>query len=78
MRPPRSGTRDDDLDLLLRLRRRRLRRRRRPVGLLIVGAVVLVCAVVAATGAAVFAFGPACDLSDLKAVTIGQNSTWPG
>ncbi len=74
MRPPRAGTRDDDLDLLLRLRRRRLRRRRRPVGLLIVGAAVLVCAVVATTAAAVFAFGPACDLSDLKPVAIGQNS----
>ena len=74
MRPPRPGTRDDDLDLLLRLRRRRLRRRRRPLGLLIACAAVLVCAVVATTAAAVFAFGPACDLSDLKPVTIGQNS----
>ena len=43
-------------------------------GLLIAGAVVLLCVVVAGTGAAVFAFGPACDLGDLKPVTIGQNS----
>ena len=74
MSPPRRGRPDDDLDLLLRLRRRRLRRRRKPVGLLVAGAVVLLGVVGAGTGAAVFAFGPACDLGDLKPVTIGQNS----
>ncbi len=74
MRPPRPGTQDDDLDLLLRLRRRRLHRKRKPVGALVVGGAILVCAVVAATATAVYAFGPACDLGDLKPVSIGQNS----
>ena len=72
--PPRRGRPDDDLDLLLRLRRRRIRRRRKPIGLIVAGAVVLLCAVVAGTGAAVYAFGPACDLGDLKPVAIGQNT----
>ena len=75
MSPPRRGTHDDDLALLLRLRNRRLRRRRgKPAGLIIAAAVVVLCAVGAGTGAAVFAYGPACDLGDLKPVTIGQNS----
>ena len=74
MSPPRRGRPDDDLDLLLRLRRRRIRRRRKPIGLIVAGAVVLLCAVVAGTGAAVYAFGPACDLGDLKPVAIGQNT----
>jgi penicillin-binding protein 1A len=74
MRPPRHGTQDDDLELLLRLRQRRLRRRRRPIGIFVAGAAILLCAIVAGTATAVFAFGPACDLGDLKPVTIGQNS----
>ena len=74
MTPPRHGRHDEDIDLLLRLRRRRLRRRRRPVGLFVAGATILVCVAAAGTGAAVFAFGPVCDLSDLKPVAIGQNS----
>ena len=74
MSPPRRGRPDDDLDLLLRLRRRRIRRRRKPIGLIVGGAIVLLCVVVAGTGAAVYAFGPACDLGDLKPVAIGQNT----
>jgi penicillin-binding protein 1A len=74
MSPTGRGRPDDDLDLLLRLRRRRMRRGRRPIGLLVAGVVVLLCVVVAGTGAAVFAFGPACELRDLKPVAIGQNS----
>ena len=74
MSPPRRGRPDDDLDLLLRLRRQRLRRRKRPVGVLVAGVAVLVCAVVAGSAAAVFAFGNACDLADLKPVSIGQNT----
>ena len=74
MSPPRRGRPGDDLDLLLRLRRRRLRRRRKPVGLLIAGTILLLSLVGAGMGAAVFAFGPACDLGDLKPVAIGQNT----
>jgi len=72
---PRSSRGDHDLDaLLLRLRRRRLSRKRKPVALLVVGAAVLLTLVGGVTAATVFALGPACDLSDLKPVTIGQNS----
>ena len=34
----------------------------------------MLCVAAAGTGAAVFAFGPACELGDLKPVAIGQNS----
>jgi penicillin-binding protein 1A len=74
MSPPRRGNSDDDLELLLRLRRRRLRRRRKPIAVLVSGAVLLLVVLAAGTGAAVYAFGPACDLSDLKPVAIGQNT----
>jgi len=59
---------------LLRRRRRRQQRRRKPVALIAVGVVALVSAAAAATAAGVFAFGPACDLGDLKPVSIGQNT----
>ncbi len=71
----RSRSSDQDIDLLLlRLRRRRSGRRRKPVGLLLTGGVALLCLVAAGAAATVYAFGPACDLGDLKPVTIGQNS----
>ena len=44
------------------------------MAVIVAGAVIIVCAVVAGTGAAVFAFGNACDLGDLKPVAIGQNT----
>jgi len=75
MSPPRRRRTDDDLELLLlRRRRRRQQRRRKPWGVIAVGVLVLVCAAAAATAAGVFAFGPACDLADLKPVAIGQNT----
>jgi penicillin-binding protein 1A len=65
---------DTDLDLLLlRVRRRRLGRKRKPA-VLLAGAALVLCIVAAGTAATVFALGPACDLGDLKPVTIGQNS----
>jgi penicillin-binding protein 1A len=71
----RAGRADHDLDLLLlRLRRRRVGRKRKPVAFLLAGAALLLCVVAAGTAATVFALGPACDLGDLKPVTIGQNS----
>jgi len=75
MTPPRRRRTDDDLDLLLlRRRRRRQHRRRKPVALILFAVLVIVSAAAAATAAGVFAFGPACDLGDLKPVTIGQNT----
>jgi penicillin-binding protein 1A len=76
MSPRRRGRTDDDLDLLLlRARKRRSgRRRRRPLRIVLVVAVLLVCAGVAATAATVFAYGSACDLANLKPVSIGQNT----
>jgi penicillin-binding protein 1A len=72
---PRSSRADHDLDLLLlRVRRRRVGRKRKPVAFLLAGAALVLCVVAAGTAATVFALGPACDLGDLKPVTIGQNS----
>jgi hypothetical protein len=71
----RSRGSDSDLDLiLLRLRRRRVGRKRKPVALLLAGAALLLGIVAAGTAATVFALGPACDLSELKPVAIGQNT----
>jgi penicillin-binding protein 1A len=75
MSPRRPGRPDDELDLLLlRLRRRRTSRRRKPVAALVAVALVLAALVVVGAGGAVYAFGSACDLGDLKPVSIGQNS----
>ncbi len=76
--PPRGGRADDGLDSLLRRgRRRRSRikgRRRRRSTLILVVLLVIVGAVIASGVGAVAKFQSDCNLAELKAVEIGQNS----
>ena len=75
---PRGGRADDGLDSLLRRgRRRRSRikgRRRRRSTLILVVLLVIVGAVIASGVGAVAKFQSDCNLAELKAVEIGQNS----
>jgi penicillin-binding protein 1A len=77
-RPPARGRSDDGLDSLLRRGRRRRSRaqskKRRRTTLILVVLLVIIGAVIASGVGAVAKFSSDCNLQELKAVEIGQNS----